>query len=315
MTVATLPDLLSSSQPAPGCEPARRRLLLGLAGGLLLLPQRPGFAQDGRRYGKPVTLSVIDRDNGGPLTVYRKDDRSFVAGRPGARYAIRVSNRTAERVLVVLSVDGVNVVSGETAAFGQTGYVLDPRQSFDVTGWRKSDTAVAAFEFAALAEAYAARTGRPGNVGVIGMAVFFEKPLPPPVVQGPPIGRDPYGRSLNESRGREKSAEAAPSAAPSDRGGDNMAKSAPGGSGLEARRQAQTEDRLGTAHGERERSVTRRTEFERLSREPQDVVEINYDSYPNLVAAGVIPRPQPEPRAFPQDERRRGFVPDPPPRY
>ena len=43
---------------------------------------------------------------------------SYVAGRPGDRYAVRLTNRSPGRVLVVLSVDGVNAVSGETAAVG-----------------------------------------------------------------------------------------------------------------------------------------------------------------------------------------------------
>ena len=80
-----------------------------------------------------------------------------------------------------------------------------------------------------------------------------------------------------------------------------------------AARQAQTE-RLGTGHGQREWSVSGRTTFERLSSTPQDVVEIAYDSYANLVLAGVIPAPTARARPFPSDDPR-GFVPDPPPRW
>ena len=36
------------------------------------------------------------------------------------------------------SVDGVNVVSGETASPSQSGYVLDPYESVEISGWRKS---------------------------------------------------------------------------------------------------------------------------------------------------------------------------------
>ena len=48
----------------------------------------------------------------------------WVVGTPGQEYGIRVCNRTGERVLAVMSVDGVNVVSGETASPSQSGYVL-----------------------------------------------------------------------------------------------------------------------------------------------------------------------------------------------
>ena len=73
-------------------------------------------------------------------------------------------------------------------------------------------------------------------------------------------------------------------------------------------------ERLGTAHGQREWSVTTRTAFERLSSSPQATVEIAYDSWARLVAAGVIAAPTAaaaQARAFPSDDGR-GYVPDPP---
>src|SRR5665213_3993639 len=131
-----------------------------------------------------VDLTVVDRATGQPLRVWRHDGRLFVAGRPGARYSLRVTNHTDGRVLVVLSVDGVNILTGETASYDQRGYVFDPHESYDVSGWRKSDSEVAAFAFAPLPQSYAARTGRPADVGVIGMAAFEEKVVP---VQAPPV--------------------------------------------------------------------------------------------------------------------------------
>ena len=130
-----------------------------------------------------LDLKVVDRDTGREMRVWRHHGRLFVAGQPGARYSLRVANHTSGRVLVVLSVDGVNILSGETANYDQRGYVFNPYEAYDVTGWRKSNSEVAAFTFAPLAQSYAARTGRPGNVGVIGMAVFKElapEPTPEP---------------------------------------------------------------------------------------------------------------------------------------
>ena len=89
---------------------------------------------------------------------------------------MRIRNCTGARVLVVTSVDGVNVISGDTAAPSQSGYVLEPWGSVEITGWRKSLSRTAAFYFTDLGDSYAARTGRPQNVGVIGVAVFQEKP-------------------------------------------------------------------------------------------------------------------------------------------
>lgn len=270
--------------------------------------------------GSPVDLSVVDRDSGRVLQVYTKDGRSYVAGRPGARYAIRLSNTTGARVLAVLSVDGINVISGQTADPGQTGYVLDPCESYDITGWRKSDTAVAAFEFAALRDSYAAQTGRPSNVGVIGVAAFLEKPVPPPVrspavvpeTSSPPAPAEaPRGSADFDSRraqGIESSAAAAPAAKSGSLGrAENKSEVA-------ADSLAKSTERLGTGHGQRERSVTTHTAFERATNAPRAVIEIGYDSYENLVAAGIVPRTTgyAHPRSFPNVAQDLGYVPDPP---
>ena len=60
----------------------------------------------------PVDLKVVDRETGQALRVWRHDGRLFVAGEPGARYSLRVTNHTDGRVLVVMSVDGVNILTG-----------------------------------------------------------------------------------------------------------------------------------------------------------------------------------------------------------
>lgn len=316
---------LSTGTDSP-VPPARRRAALCLAAALLLA-QLPACATDASHRGQ-LEMSIIDRENGQTLTTYRKDGRSYVAGRPASRYAIRLANRSGARLLAVLSVDGINAVSGETAAVGQTGYVLDPWQSYDIDGWRKSDTAVAAFVFAALGDSYAARTGRPDNVGVIGVAVFMEKPAPHATLprQGPPTAAD-GPRSAEETASRHDAAKArsgsgpgsgsllgsaALPATPAARSADSLAEADAAAPSAAAR--LQRFERLGTAHGQREWSVSRRTTFERLSSAPQDLIEIAYDSHANLVLSGVIPAPIARARPFPIDsgDDPRGFVPDPP---
>ncbi len=78
-----------------------------------------------------------------------------------------------------------NILTGDTASYDEGGYVFDPHESYEVTGWRKSTTQIAAFTFAPLPESYAARTGRPADVGVIGMAVFNERLVPPQTYAAP----------------------------------------------------------------------------------------------------------------------------------
>jgi len=141
--------------------------------------------------GRLADVTIVDRDTGATLPVHYARGEYWVAGRPGARYAISVRNRLGERVLAVPSVDGVNVLSGETAAWDQRGYVFSPHERYQITGWRKSDSQVAAFEFSHIANSYAARTGRPAHVGVIGVALFREQPPVP--LPAPAITPEPYG--------------------------------------------------------------------------------------------------------------------------
>ena len=253
--------------------------------------------------GRLLDVSVIDRDTGAPLPVYRHGSDWWIAGRPGARYAIQLRNASGERVMGVMSVDGVNVITGDTAAWEQSGYVLSGWQNAQITGWRKNDAEVAAFHFTALPSSYAARTGRPAQVGVIGVALFREKapalePLPEPVY---PSWRE--RRELNEaesgSLGRGPLGRGVPSASAAD-------------SVAEARRPAPAAPKLGTGHGEREHDTIGHTTFERRSDRPDELIRIRYDSRENLVAMGILPpdvsphRPQP----FPGSRSPR-YAPDP----
>lgn len=247
----------------------------------------------------PVAVSIIDRDGEGDLDQYPHRGQRWVAGSPGHRYSVQLRNRTGERVLVVLSVDGVNAISGQTASPDQSGYVLEPWQSSEITGWRKSNAEVAQFVFTRSSDSYASRTARPANVGVIGIAVFNEARRPVYDVRPLPMPR-PTPRPMPQYEDRAEasanaSSRAAEAAAPSA-----MAKS-------------ESRQRLGTGHGEREWSSSSLTNFERASRTPMQVSEIRYDSRQRLVAMGILPRGYPRvdnaPQAFPS-----GFVPDPPAR-
>jgi hypothetical protein len=287
---------LNMGRPSSFRTSRRSVLLMGLASTALMACSSPSLA-----VGRAVSVDVVDRDTGQVLTVYTHHGRHYIAGRPGARYAIRITNQTGGRVLAVTAVDGVNVVSGQTASWGQTGYVFEPWQSYELTGWRKSDEQVAAFEFTSLPDSYAARTGRPLDVGVIGVAVFRERYQPP--VPLPSVG------ALESRDAAGAAAPASPAPEPSGR-----AQQAPGVQGKAlAERADAARSRLGTGHGEREQSPVSRTQFERATSTPSEVISLQYDRYENLVAAGIIaPEPIGRPRPFPQSRDTAGYVPDPP---
>ena len=72
-------------------------------------------------YGRDREVTVIDRDDGARLPLHYYRGEYWVAGRPGAKYAIEIRNRMGERVLAVTSVDGVNVISGDTRELESIG--------------------------------------------------------------------------------------------------------------------------------------------------------------------------------------------------
>ncbi len=245
------------------------------------------------RAGALVDLAVVNRATGEQIPFHTHRGRLYVAGTPGAKYSLLLNNKTGARVLTVVSVDGVNVITGDTAAPAQSGYVLGPWGSVGVDGWRKSMSEVAAFVFTALPESYAARTGRPGNVGVIGVAVFreYQPPRPPALLQRPAPFSGPGARG---DEARESAGDSAASASPP--------------AGALSRIAPKPEEKLGTGHGEREASEARWTDFRRESAYPAELVSIYYDSRANLIARGIIP---PAPRAEPNPFPGFRFTPDP----
>jgi hypothetical protein len=241
--------------------------------------------------GSLADVAVINRTTGERLQLYRHAGRLYVEGRAGERYAVELRNRTGGRILTVLSVDGVNAVTGQTAAASQSGYVLSSWGRAEIAGWRKDMSDVAAFYFTALPDAYAARTGRPDNVGVIGVAIYKEYVEPPrALLDAPAVAKSETAGRL--SSGDTAGAPAAAAPAPAETG---------------AQRNQMAEEKLGTGHGERIHAPTYSTEFRRLSSAPSEIITIYYDSRQNLIAQGVIPRHAKMPQPFPNG----GFVPDP----
>src|SRR5687768_7890305 len=59
-----------------------------------------------------VDVAVTDLDQGSVLPTYLDRGKTYVAGVPGHRYTLTLRNQTGARVLAVVSVDGVNAVTG-----------------------------------------------------------------------------------------------------------------------------------------------------------------------------------------------------------
>ena len=254
-----------------------------------------------------ATVEILDRTDNRLLPVYASGSDRWIVGTPGHEYAIRIRNHTGTRILAVPSVDGVNAVTGETASPDQSGYVLEPYGSVEIAGWRKSLANTAAFYFTNVADSYAARTGRPGDLGVIGVAVFRERV---PVSYAP--------RPKIAAQRAERSDAAAPASAPAPAHEGAAAAGVLGkerdasGEGPRASEERKSYDsRLGTGHGRNETSYAQRVGFDRASSSPEAVVSIRYDRRETLVARGIVPGPRYADRRPSPFPAWPGFVPDP----
>ncbi len=270
--------------------------------GLTLALSLAAVSLNAHAVGRLADVEIVDRTTGATLETHYYRGEYWVAGTPGGRYTISIRNRLRERLLAVTAVDGVNVISGDTAGWQQTGYVFAPLQGYEISGWRKSDRDVATFEFTAAPNSYAERTGRPANVGVIGVALFRERPPAPAPAAAMPA---PSAAADASARQTEPSAS-----------GASRSKALEADAGNAVGRLVAPQAKLGTGHGEREASYVEHTDFDRASERPTEVIRIRYDSAANLVATGVIrqrpplPPLPPRPNAFP--DSAGGYVPDPP---
>jgi len=261
--------LVSLACAAPEVTPARD-----------LAPSRSG----------PFSFDLVD-ETGAVLPTYWHGGRTFVLGRLGKRYLVRVRNGSAERAEVVISVDGRDVVDGGPSSWTKRGYLVQPHGELTVDGYRLSAGAVAAFRFSSVPRSYAALEGDARDVGVIGIAVFREQ-QPVALADPPDLARK--STAGESSRGAPRSVPA-PNAAPVER--------RPG---------------LGTEFGEEHESHVRFVAFMRASARPSTVMTLRYDDRAGLLAAGV-PLDRDRPAA---DEvvlrgaadpfrRDRGFAPPP----
>jgi len=287
------------------CAASRKRVLTALRGAFVAtLAFAPLSAI---AVGGLANVDIVTRADQRVQPVYTRNGQHWVVGTPGEEYTVRVCNPIGARVLAVASVDGVNVISGETAGPSQSGYVLDPYACLDIEGWRKSLSRTAAFYFTDIADSYAARTGRPDNVGVIGVALFREKQ--------PPTGYRPQAREkiAAQRRGDLPVSGATAAAAPVPIEPKSLGADTTGGLAESARGGIAPAPQLGTGHGRSETSYAQTVRFERATTSPAETITIRYDRRENLVAMGIVPRPHiarsPQPNPFPVWER---FAPDPP---
>lgn len=256
---------------------------------------------------QPAVSISLQSAHGHALPTVRHRGQTFVAGERGDRYEIRITNNTADRVEVVVSVDGRDAVSGKLGDFTtQRGYVLEPFGTAVIDGFRTSLHEVAAFRFSGVEDSFTGRLGTPQHAGVIGVAVFKERPHR--------VAR-PHA--------------VAPAAKPKRSSKPSTGRAAPGGATTApstSRRwdppRDEAANELGTEFGEQRFSAVREVSFTRANaRRPDFTTQLLYDSARGLSARGVPIEVEPElvfhplppgPDAWPGASSDRRFAQPPP---
>lgn len=128
-------------------------------------------------YNSQFELQV--RPNGrGAADEYFHNGNWFIEGREGSRYTLYFKNNLPTRVMVILSVDGLDVCKGQPAGPDSDGYLVDAFGSIEIPGWKLNGNTAAEFYFAKIGKSYSSESGAStNNVGVIGAMVFREKDL------------------------------------------------------------------------------------------------------------------------------------------
>jgi hypothetical protein len=289
------------------------RAALILSGTLLALPL-PALAHGwgAARAGSSVSVAVALDGREAPL--YPAPDRSgrfYVEAREGSCYDVRLTNRTGERLGVVLIVDGLNAISGERGSVGSPTnrmYVLGPWDETSVRGWRTSLSEVRRFTFVDERSSYAARSGKAnGKLGWIEVGVFRERARPRPWWSEPWLERD--------EEAREDPARDGAHGAPAPRGtqpeaSDRAApKSREGVVGGELGGRAQSYP--GTGWGGSTYDPAEVVQFAPETR-AAEVVTLRYEYASTLRALGVLPAPYRD-RLSERESGQFGFVQ--PPRF
>lgn len=278
-------------------------------------------------HGRPYSVTV-ESEHGGQLPVFHQGGQVFVLGHYGERYTIRVRNHTGRRVEAVVTVDGRDVVSGDSGDYTrQRGYVLPAYGDVLIEGFRQSMSQVAAFRFTSPGDSYSARRGTPQNVGIIGVAFFAERYVaPPPRPIEMPAPEPYYSQDYRQGRGHGPSrAEARRSAPASSMGTGSGAPAAPAAetspraalSDERARDDRESDSNIGTRYGESRHNQARQVSFVRANASrPDFVTTLRYDDAEGLLARGIDVYPHREPRpyvrVYPEAFPANHFAPPPP---
>ncbi len=251
---------------------------------------------------------------------------SYIEALRHREYSVRLRNRTAERIAIALSVDGLNSIDARTTtARDARKWVLGPYETITIDGWQVSSTTARRFFFTTEEKSYGNWLGKTDNLGLIAAAVFREKRR---VISmyGEPPGDVPFLQREGGKRSGDESSAPAPRE-PSIPIGQAEGMPAPGSdensSGSRGpilrkhsdARPKESDDLAATGIGEEASHPVQQVFFD-SEETPIAVLELRYEYRDGLIRLGVLPAFDPYGESLSRRERARGFqepgfAPDP----
>jgi hypothetical protein len=277
-------------------HPASRLAGLALFSAFGLVPMIAVTALPGRAEAcrTPVPAPAYSMEilvDGTPLTAYNARGTTYVEAQKGAEYAIRLTNRTGDRVAVALAIDGLNSIDAKhTSSREARKWILAPWESVTLSGWQTSSGTARRFVFTSESSSYGAWIGRTSDLGVIS-AAFFREARRLDDIRPEPMAPAPMSKSSAEQ--------------------DSGAMAREGLAG-ERKSRAKDDELAATGIGREIEHRVMQIDFDEEDT-PASTLSVRYEYHEALVRLGVLPAGD---SRLAQRERARGFsdtgfAPDP----
>lgn len=121
-----------------------------------------------------VEVDILSTSNH-PVRKYSLEGKTFIEGKKGSEFSIRIKNPNSMRVEVIVSVDGLCVIDGKKAHSNSRAYVIAAYDNLVIEGWRINNDEVRKFFFTEKENSYSGlKNGEEENCGIISVLAYAE---------------------------------------------------------------------------------------------------------------------------------------------
>lgn len=130
-------------------------------------------------------IQISDVDiiiNGNKAKKYFHEGNWYIEAKKNSIYSLRIHNYSPVRKEAVVSIDGIDAISGKDAVSTNSGYIISGYNHIDIKGFRISDTEVREFTFSDKEQAFSTKLAKHKGIsnpdhqfGVIGALLFNER--------------------------------------------------------------------------------------------------------------------------------------------